>query len=198
MNLQSLQKEIDPKQVITDVIVEDNSTNAAKENSSVEKTKTEKENILIKEPNLFQLRDFFKEKANETSKEKHLALETQVKANNKIVAKSTNEPEIKITKSADGVIKLIKQPTKDVIKPTKNESTTTTEPVKDLIKSTEEVLHLKKIIEEEFNKAKEGLSSPSKVSGTEITKPAGEKIIIDKQQAKSIVKPIEEKSKRDS
>jgi protein TonB len=192
MNSESLQKEINPKLAISDVLAEDDPTNTAKENNPAEKTK--KDSILIKEPNLFQLRDFFKEKANETSKEKHPTLETQVKTNDKIVAKSAIETEIKITKSADCVIKLIKQPAKEIIKPTWNESATATEPVKDLIKSTEEVLQLKKIIEEEFNKAKEGLTNLNKVSEAEITKSAEEKITSDKQSVKTITKPVEAKS----
>jgi protein TonB len=186
MNLQSLQKEVESSPVKTEVVPEDNSTNAANENSLTEKTKTNRENILIKEPNLFQLRDFFKEKTNETVKEKPLPLENRVKA--------INEPEIKITKSAEGVIKLIKQPMKEVIKPTKVDVVVSTEPVKDLIKSTKEVIQLKKIIEEEFNKAKEGLSNIHKESEEEIVKTAEEKIIVNKQPAKTIVKPVEEKS----
>jgi len=194
MDLQSLEKEVESNLVKTEFIPEDNSTNAANENILTEKTKANKENILIKEPNLFQLRDFFKEKVNETVKEKQLPLENRVKAINEDVTKTIKEPEIKITKSAEGVIKLIKQPIREVVKPLKTDVEVSTRPVKDFIKSTEEVIQLKKIIEEEFNKAKEGLSNINKESQKEFVKTAEEKNILAKQPTKTIVHPVEEKS----
>lgn len=123
-----------------------------------EKVKTEKETISIKNPEPLNIRELFKEKSG---KEKQIKVDYREKQINESTVKNIKEAEIKISKSTEEVLNLIKQSKADLPKISNKGSQpqTKTEPI--VVKSKGPDPELNRIIQQEISKLKEEVNKPT-------------------------------------
>lgn len=157
-----------------------------------EKVRTDKENISIKAPEPLNIRELFQDKAE---KEKQIKVNYREKQINEATVKNIKEAEIKISKSTDEVIKLIKQSKADLPRVANKIPVQKDKPSEEIIKKDKPNPRLNKIIQEEISKLKEEQKKPIDQLPKQANEPATIKFTRPKQtetqaaQPKSKVEP---------
>lgn len=153
--------------------------------SAEEKTKTEKETILIKNPEPLNIRELFKEKIE---REKQVKVEYREKQISESTVKNIKEAEIRISKSTEEVLNLIKQSKADLPKvvnktplPQKK-----TEPI--IVRSNDPDPKLNKIIQDEISKLKEEIKKSAVEKPKVEAKPDAIKFSQPKRTPEPIIK----------
>lgn len=181
--------------------------------STEEKLKSDKETISIKNPEPLNIRELFNKKAETTKQVKVDYRERQI---NESTVKNIKEAEIKISKSTEEVINLIKQSKADLTKVVDKNSPPIqkTEPV--IVKKQEPDPKLNQIIQDEISKLKEQVrksandkaknetkpetlkfSQPQKTSETKVqTKPNIDIVHNTNEEVKSPVKDLKDDNKK--
>lgn len=185
----------------------------SRSNSTEEKLKSDKETISIKNPEPLNIRELFNKKVETANQVKVDYRERQI---NESTVKNIKEAEIKISKSTEEVINLIKQSKADFSKVVDKNSPPIqkTEPV--IVKKQEPDPKLNQIIQDEISKLKEQVrksandkaknetkpetlkfSQPQKTSETKVqTKPNIDIVHNTNEEVKSPVKDLKDDNKK--
>jgi protein TonB len=151
-----------------------------------EKITAPKENILIKTPEPLNIRELFQDKAERGNQVKVNYREKQI---TETTAKNIKEAEIKISKSTDEVIKLIKQSKADLPKIENKISVPSENRPKEIVKKDEPDPRLNKIIQEEISKLKEEIKKPAEKPNKESGEPVKFKIAQPQQKEPQNIQP---------
>ncbi len=153
--------------------------------SPEEKTKTEKETILIKNPEPLNIRELFKEKIE---REKQVKVEYREKQISESTVKNIKEAEIRISKSTEEVLNLIKQSKADLPKVVNKspQPEKKNEPV--IVRGNDPDPKLNKIIQEEISKLKEEVKKSAVEKPKDEAKPDAIKFSQPKRTPEPITK----------